>query len=126
MRAKRDQDFFWEAIDRGDFQAQKCLACGTLRHPPSPICARCGSGEWVGQSLSGRGTIHSWLFCRHPINPDSASRLVVLVDLEEGLRFISNLLDTENAKVGAPVALEFGEVNGQRLPLFRTVGTAGS
>jgi hypothetical protein len=39
---------------------------------------------------------------------------------------ISNLLDTENARVGAPVALEFGEINGQRLPLFRTVGNAGS
>jgi uncharacterized OB-fold protein len=122
MYAKRDQDFFWEAVDRGEFLAQKCLGCGVLRHPPSPRCAKCGSGEWEPQALSGRGTIHSWLYCRHPVNLDSEARLVVLIDLEEGLRFISNLIDVENAKVGAPVTLEFGDVKGQRLPLFRTTG----
>jgi uncharacterized protein len=124
MQAKRDQDFFWEAIDRGELKAQKCLGCGTLRHPPSPRCAACGSDEWGSERLSGRGTICSWLLCRHPTRPDSESRLVVLIELEEGIRLISNLLDAENARVGAPVALDFQEVEGLRLPLFRTVGCA--
>jgi hypothetical protein len=52
--------------------------------------------------------------------------LVVLIELQEGLRLISNLLDAENARIGAVVALEFGEIDGQRLPLFRTVADVGS
>ena len=121
MPAKRDQDFFWEGVDRGELLAQKCLGCETLRHPPLPRCSACGSGEWRAVSLSGRGVIHTWIVSRHPSRPDPDPRTVVLVDLEEGLRFVSNLIDAEAAKTGAPVTLEFAEVNGQRLPLFRTV-----
>jgi uncharacterized OB-fold protein len=121
MPARREQDFFWEGVDRGELLAQQCLGCGRLRHPPSPLCADCGSGEWEGARLSGRGKIHTWIVSRHPTQPDSAPRTVILVDLDEGLRIVSNLIDAGNAREGAAVALEFGEVNGARLPLFRTV-----
>jgi uncharacterized OB-fold protein len=120
--AKRDQDFFWEAVDRGEFVAQKCQGCGRLRHPPLPRCGDCGSEAWDIQPLSGRGSIHTWIVSRHPSQPDPAPRVVVLVDLEEGIRFVSNLVDPENARTGAKVVVEFGEQNGRRLPLFRTAG----
>jgi uncharacterized OB-fold protein len=122
VQARRDEDFFWEGVDRGEFLVQKCLDCGALRHPPSPTCDHCQSARWTAEPLSGRGAIHSWLISRHPSRPDDAPRTMILVDLEEGLRFVSNLIDGENAEIGAKVALEFGEANGTRLPLFRTVG----
>jgi uncharacterized OB-fold protein len=121
MPAKRDQDVFWEGVDRGELVAQRCGDCAALRHPPSPHCARCGSERWTTQALSGRGVIHTWLVSTHPNRHTDDERLVVLVDLEEGVRVVSNLLDPENARSGAPVALEFGEVGGARLPLFRTI-----
>jgi uncharacterized OB-fold protein len=119
MPAKRDQDFFWEGVDRGELLCQKCLGCGALRHPPLPRCGGCGSGAWEERRLSGRGVIHTWIVSRHPSQPDPTPRVVVLVDLEEGLRFVSNLVDAEAAEAGAPVELEFREVDGRRLPLFR-------
>jgi uncharacterized OB-fold protein len=121
---RRDDDFFWEGVDRGELLAQRCEGCGVLRHPPQPTCAGCGSLAWKAEALSGRGRIYSWLVSRHPSRPDDQPRMMIVVDLEEGLRFVSNLVDAENVATGAPVALEFGEVNGQRLPLFRTVGEA--
>lgn len=126
MPAKRDQDVFWEAVDRGELVAQRCLGCGALRHPPSPDCAACRSEEWELQPLSGRGVIHTWIVSRHPSRPDIPPRLAILVDLEEGLRMASNLIDAENAAVGAQVALEFGEVDGDLLPLFRTAKGAAA
>jgi uncharacterized OB-fold protein len=120
MPAKRDQDVFWEGVDRGELVAQRCQGCGALRHPPAPDCPTCGSEDWEAEALSGRGVIHTWIVSRHPSRPDIPPRLVVLVDLAEGVRMASNLVDPENAAVGAPVALEFGEVDGDRLPLFRT------
>jgi uncharacterized OB-fold protein len=47
----------------------------------------------------------------------------VLVDLEEGVRMASNLVDAENAAVGAPVTLEIGEMGGDLLPFFRTAAS---
>jgi uncharacterized OB-fold protein len=64
--------------------------------------------------------IHTWIISKHPSQPDPDPKTVILVDLEEGVRFVSNLIDSENAASGAPVVLEFAEVKGRRLPLFRT------
>jgi len=122
MAAKRDEDFFWEAVDRGELVAQRCQGCGKLRHPPLPSCSECGSEAWEVQRLSGRGRVHTWIVSRHPTQPDPSPRVVVLVDLEEGLRLVSNLIDAENARTGAAVALEITNVNGRQLPLFRTQG----
>jgi uncharacterized OB-fold protein len=120
MPVRREEDFFWEGVDRGELLAQVCLDCGTLRHPPSPRCARCRSAAWEARALSGRGSIHTWIVSRHPSQPDPDPRVVVLVDLEEGIRLVSNLVDPENVLTGAAVQVEFGDVDGRRLPLFRT------
>jgi uncharacterized OB-fold protein len=125
MPAKRDQDVFWEGVDRGVLVAQRCGGCGVLRHPPAPDCPGCGCEAWEAEALSGRGVIHTWIVSRHPSRPDLPPRLAILVDLEEGIRMASNLIDAENAKVGAPVVLEIGEVDGDRLPLFRTLAGQG-
>jgi uncharacterized OB-fold protein len=120
MSAKREQDFFWEGVDRGELVARKCAGCGTLQHPPRPRCAKCGAQSWETQRLSGRGVIHTWVVLQHPSGDDPDPRIGILVDLEEGLRVASNLVDRENACVGAPVTVEFSDVGGQRLALFRT------
>jgi uncharacterized OB-fold protein len=116
----RDEDVFWEGVDRGELLAQRCAACQTLRHPPSPRCAACGSPDWRAEKLSGRGVILSWIVSRHPNRPELGERVVILVQLEEGVRLVSNLLDGDNAVVGAPVAVEFGGPGDRPLPLFRT------
>jgi uncharacterized OB-fold protein len=120
----RDEDFFWEGVDQGRLLAQKCANCGTLRHPPAPMCSECQSLEWKAQELSGRGTIYSWLISKHPTQPDASPRTVVLVALEEGIRFVSNLAAGEKADIGKPVELYFDTVNGTRLPQFRLASGA--
>ncbi len=122
MQAKRDQDFFWEGIDRGELLAQQCDGCQALRHPPAPRCAACGSDEWHAEPLSGQGKILAFLESVHPTRRDDEPRCVCLVDLPEGLRMVSSLLDPENAQKGAPVRFEIAEHDGQLLPLVRTTG----
>jgi uncharacterized OB-fold protein len=119
MNAGRDQDFFWEGIDCGKFLAQCCADCAALRHPPSPACANCGSLEMTLEQLSGRGTVCSCIVSRHPSQPDAPSRLVIIVELEEGLRFVSNLVDADRSEIGVPVQLVIRDFNGKLLPLFR-------
>jgi len=120
-----DEAFFWEGVDQGRLLAQKCGDCGVLRHPPVPMCPACQSLRWTAQALSGRGKVYAWIVSRHPSRPDHAPRTVVLVDLEEGIRLVSNMEVADHVEIGAPVEVVFREIGGITLPQFRPSAGAG-
>jgi uncharacterized OB-fold protein len=115
-----DDRYFWDGVDAGRLLARKCAECGRLQHPPSPMCPACHSVEWTTEELSGRATVHSWIVSKHPTLPDDAARIVALLDLEEGLRLVTNLQGIEPAEVrnGMAVEVAFMDVDGVRLPQF--------
>lgn len=122
-----DDDFFWAGIEAGQLLLQKCGACGRLRHPPVPMCAACHSLHWAPHAACGRGTVHTWIISRHPSEPEAAPRLVALIELEEGVRLVSNLTQTvqTNLHVDMPVELCFTEQDGRALPQFRPARSSG-
>jgi hypothetical protein len=85
------------------------------------MCPNCGSLEWDTQEASGRGTVHSWIVSRHPTEPDDEPRIVALVELEEGVRLVSNLQEVEESQVwnDMPVEVMFVEIDQVALPQFR-------
>lgn len=117
----RDQDFFWDGVKAGKLLFQKCLDCGTLRQPPGPMCPHCQSLNWAPHEASGRGAVCAWIISKHPTLPDENARIVALIELQEGVRMISNLQEIGQAdmKPGIPVEVFFAEVNGTVLPQFR-------
>jgi uncharacterized OB-fold protein len=119
-----DEQYFWDGVAAGELRLRRCAGCGRLQHPPSPMCPQCGSVEWTTQQASGRGTVHSWIVSRHPTDPDDAARVVALIDLEEGVRLVSNLTDVDAADVANEMAVEvtFREIDGTRLPQFVPAG----
>jgi uncharacterized OB-fold protein len=84
------------------------------------MCGDCGSLEWEPVALSGHGRVASWIVSRHPSEPDSEPRLVALIDLAEGLRAVSNLVDVEPAGVRNDMAvrLTVRDYDGILLPQF--------
>jgi hypothetical protein len=88
------------------------------------MCPWCGALEWDVQELSGRGTLHSWIVSRHPSEPDDMARIVALVELDEGVRLVSNLvgIDVEEVQNGMPLEVLFAQVDGVALPQFRPAG----
>jgi uncharacterized OB-fold protein len=118
-----DNAFFWEGVEEGCLRIQRCAGCGVLRHPPAPMCPDCHSLEWDHVVASGRGRVFSFVVAHHPpIPPFTYPNLIVLVELEEGTRLVSNLLDVEpaDAEIGMPVEVDFVRVEGDFvLPLFR-------
>ena len=87
------------------------------------MCPSCNALEWDTQEASGRAKVYSWVASQHPTADETASRIVVLLDLEEGVRFVSNLVEIELDKVrfGLEVELVFIDYDGQILPQFRPV-----
>jgi uncharacterized OB-fold protein len=118
----RDQDFFWEGVKEGKLLIQQCSDCDRLRQPPGPMCPHCQSLSWHPKRASGRGSVYSWIVSKHPTELDANPRIVALIDLDEGVRMVSNLRDTELAAVreGMPVEVFFDADYG--LPQFRPLG----
>jgi uncharacterized OB-fold protein/acyl dehydratase len=118
-----DTRFFWEGVERGELLIQRCSGCGELRHPPRPMCPRCRSLDWDTVRSSGRGTVHTYVVPHHPRLPAFSERYVVaLVDLEEGTRLVTNLVDVapEDVRIGMAVELRCTRVDDELvLPLFR-------
>lgn len=118
-----DTRFFWEGLEAGELRIQRCKACGALHHPPVVRCPDCGRYELGHTVASGRGFVYSFVEPCHPKLPSFEYPYVVaVVELEEGTRLISNIvdLDVEAVEIGMPVELVLRQPDpGFTLPLFR-------
>ena len=117
-----DTRFFWDGLRERRLLIQSCDGCGSLRHPPRPMCPHCRSLAWTPVESSGRGVVVSAVQPRHPQFPWFEDGYVVaLVELDEGIRIVTNLVDgpDDANAIGARVAVRFTEfADGLVLPLF--------
>lgn len=116
-----DDRFFWDGLAVGELRIRRCPDCGSLHHPPTPMCPQCHSVAPGFVVSTGRGTVASWLVSQHPTEPDVEPRIVVIVELDDGIRLVSNLVDIEPTDVqdGMAVQVCFVDVDGVRLHQFR-------
>ncbi len=108
-----DSAFFWDGLKERRLLIRQCAQCAHLHHPPGPMCPVCHSYEWSPRQVSGRGTIHSFVIVHQPQLPGFTYPLpVALIELEEGVRVVSNLsgISAEQVRIGMPVEIEFAEV----------------
>ncbi|SEN04387.1 hypothetical protein SAMN05192533_108148 [Mesobacillus persicus] len=105
---------YWQLLqETKQLHVQKCKNCGTYSHPPRPICHHCRQYqlEWV--PMSGKGTVYSYVIYHRSVHPGfEVPYEVVLVELEEGVRIISNMVDCEPDEVyiGMPVEVVVDQV----------------
>lgn len=122
----RDTAFFWDAAAEHRLVFQQCRDCGTVRHPPSPICRSCRSMEWLPRESAGRGRVHSYTVVHHPPAPGfvDGPAIVAIIEMDEGIRFVSNLIDVapERVAISAEVQVTFvDQFEGFTVPQFRLV-----
>ena len=103
---------FYEAARRGELRLQRCTDCSRFRHYPRPICPGCLSRDHAWERASGQGTVWTWTIVRGPTLPAFEPRLpynVVDVLLDEGVHFVSEILDcpTDEIRAGMPVEAVF-------------------
>jgi uncharacterized OB-fold protein len=117
-----DNRFFWEAAAEGRLVAQRCQGCGGLHHPPRPMCPACQGLAFDVVDLSGCGLVYSYAVLHHPRSASFTYPLVTaLVELDEGLRLVTNLVGVEPAdvKIGMPVRVTFVPTDhGMSVPVF--------
>ncbi|MFD0682915.1 OB-fold domain-containing protein [Actinomadura fibrosa] len=105
-----DTAFFWDGVQAGELRIQRCADCGTLRHPPGPMCPSCHSLNRDHVVASGNGEVYSYVVHHHPPVPGRTPPYVVaVVELEEGVRIVGNVngCAPEDVRIGMPVRLAF-------------------
>jgi uncharacterized OB-fold protein len=114
---------YWEGCKAGELKLQRCSDCGEHQFYPRNICAHCTSRNLAWITASGVGKIVSFTVVRRAISKAyDAPYIVALVDLEEGVRMMSNVVDAdpEQVSVGDPVTVDFENWSDEvRLPVFR-------
>ncbi|HVB90761.1 MAG TPA: OB-fold domain-containing protein [Acidimicrobiales bacterium] len=118
----QDNAFWFEGARRHTLLIQRCVACGTLRHPPLPACGSCRSLEWDTVEASGRGTLYSFVVVHYPQVPSFDYPLPIgLVELEEGTRVVANLdgVETGSLRIGMALRARFVDCDDElSLPVF--------
>jgi len=86
------------------------------------MCPQCRSLQWDTVCASGAATVHSFVVTHYPPFPPFEYPLVTVVaQLDEGTRYVANLLEVDPADVhiGMPLRVEIREVEvGLSLPVF--------
>jgi uncharacterized OB-fold protein len=89
------------------------------------MCPHCRSLAWEEQHLTGSGAVYSYVVLHHPRSPAFDYPVIVaLVDLDEGVRIVTNLARMEPAdvQIGMRVTVEFEATDdGGAVPVFRPV-----
>lgn len=89
---------FWAAATRGELLIQHCDVCGRFQFYPRPFCLNCQADTVSWVAAAGTGTIYSLTMVQVPVVPDLAPPyLVALVELDEGPRLLTQILDDEAA-----------------------------
>ena len=109
-------DWFWDACNIKELRIQSCNECTNLQHPPAVRCLSCGSVLLDSVIATGKGTLHSWAIAHYPQVPAFDYPLIVgLVELEEGVRLVSNVtnVELEELEIGMPLEVDWLNVDNE-------------
>ena len=116
---------FWEGCKRHELLIQRCKECQEHIFYPKIFCPSCFSStlEWV--KSSGRGKIYTYaaIYSYAPTEfSEEVPYIVAVVELEEGVRMMSNIVECkpEDVRCDMEVEVVFDDVTEEMtLPKFK-------
>ena len=109
---------YWEGLRQRELRMQKCDGCRRVWFPPAPLCPGCWSRQYSWARLSGYGRVKSWVVFHQAYfraYEHDVPYNVAEVELEEGPRLLTNLVDVGNTDIRAemPVTISFDDVTAE-------------
>jgi len=118
---------FWDAAKEDRLLIQRCRACSRHYFYPRPFCPHCASADVEWDEVSGEGRLMSYVINYRPVPPidAGAAQIIALVELDEGVRLLTNIVDAapepDALPLDAPVRVAFEPRGDFKLPVFRLV-----
>lgn len=88
-----ETQFYWDGAKAGKLMLQSCNDCDKPYFPPRPFCPACGSRAVEAFEASGKGRLYSYVISHLPAPGYTPPFAVAVVELDEGPRMMSNILD---------------------------------
>lgn len=106
---------FWNGLRNGKVCIQRCNDCGAWIFYPRNHCTACFSKSLSWREVSGDATLYSYTVARQPTAPhfaDEVPQLLAIVELEQGVRMTSTLVDADpkDLRVGMRLRPQFDHV----------------
>ncbi len=111
---------YWAAAADGRLLIRRCAACGRAHHYPREFCPHCWSEDVAWEQATGRATLYTWSTVhRNDLLPfsDRTPYIAAVVDLAEGPRMMTQVVDAEEAELSAGMPLRVAFTGGK--PVFR-------
>ena len=109
VRVNHETKPFWDATAQGRIDLPVCDDCGYVIWYPRAFCPECQSTAVTWTTMSGRATVHSYTI----VNGGVGSRwrehipyVVAYVELAEGPRLLTNVVDVDPDAVRIGMAVE--------------------
>ncbi len=122
-RPNADSRPYWEGCNRGELLFQRCDECGHAQFYPRSLCVKCHSRALSWQRSGGRASVYSFTELHRAAIPSyqaDVPYLVVLLELEEGFRLMTNVEgDGTTLQIGTTGQIVFEDRGEQKVPLFR-------
>jgi uncharacterized protein len=116
---------FWNAAKNEEFLLQYCSETGQAQFFPRPVSVVTGGRALEWRKSDGSGEVYSFTITRRGPPPfrDAGPYIIATVELDEGVRVMSNVIDCEpeDMKIGMKVELAWAEAGDYKFPVFRPV-----
>ena len=116
---------WWDAAKEGRLLIKRCDDCGQPHFYPRPFCPHCWSTAVAWEEASGRATLYTFSIVRRndlpPFN-DRVPYVAAVVDLEEGVRMMTNVVgcELEDVEIGMALEVQFQPISDDvTIPVFR-------
>lgn len=118
---------FWKATAQHRLIYQVCRNCEGVVFYPRGHCTHCTSADLEWRQSDGRGAIYTHSVVRDNRQPGFAELVpyvVALVDLDEGFRMLSRIVDVDvdQVRIGDRVELRWNDQGEVSLPEFSSAG----
>ena len=115
---------FWDGTRQGKLLVQVCQTCQARIFAPRKLCPQCWSSDLGWMESTGRGAIFAFTTAYSMVDPRFADDLpftIAYVDLDEGIRMMSRIVECDPAElaIGTKVEVLFHPREEFRLPYFR-------
>jgi len=103
---------FWDALRAERVELQRCDECSRWVYYPRARCPACLSDRLTWTTVDGLGTVYTYTVAEQATAPpfaDEVPQLLAIVELAEGVRMSTTLVDVEPGaiSIGMPVAPVF-------------------
>lgn len=116
---------YWKSVRNHQLKFLRCEECGSWINYVKLLCPSCGSRELSWNVCSGKGKLYSYSILHRASSPafkEKTPYVLAIVELEEGIKMMSHLINCDLAQVDVDMEVEvvFDDVDEQiSVPYFQ-------